>query len=430
MANGGYVFTSESVTCGHPDKLCDGISDAVVDACLAQDPDARVACETLVKGTYKDSLIVLAGEITVAGGINEVQLEEIARDAAAAIGYTHQATGMDANNRETCKVQVHITTQSRDIARGVDRDEDQGAGDQGMMFGYACDESEGFDGLKGTYMPLPALLAQILTRRLKQVREGILDEGTGEVLQLPWVYPDGKSQVTVVYDDDGSPEWIHTVVIATQHADMVLSDDYPNISNEDEEKEFIEEQIKRHVIMPVIPKELIIEGKTRYIVNGTGRFVIGGPHGDAGITGRKIIVDTYGGMGRHGGGAFSGKDPSKVDRSAAYAARWAAKHVVAAGMASRCEIQLAYAIGVPEPMNVTIDTFGTANGGLSDGDIAERVRATFDFRPSVIISSLGLTRPIYSPTAAGGHFGRLPRDEGFFPWEQLDEAKLAMLRDG
>jgi S-adenosylmethionine synthetase len=407
--------------------LCDGISDAVVDACLAQDPDARVACETLVKGTDKDSFIVLAGEITVAG--EEPDYEAIARAAAAAIGYTHQATGMDANNRETCKVYVNLTTQSRDIARGVDRAEDQGAGDQGMMFGYACDESEGFAGLEGTFMPLPVLLAQILTRRLKQVREGIEDVYPGGHTQsthLPWVYPDGKSQVTVSYDENGSPESILTVVIATQHADMVESGQF---ANEEDEKAFIEAEIIQHVIKPVIPDELVGEG-IDYIVNGTGRFVIGGPHGDAGITGRKIIVDTYGGMGRHGGGAFSGKDPSKVDRSAAYAARWAAKHVVAAGLAGRCEIQLAYAIGVPEPMNVTIETAGTARGGLSDSDIAERVTKVFDFRPGKIIEALGLKRPIYSPTSAGGHFGRLPRDEGFFPWERLDEDKLALLRSG
>jgi len=425
MGNGSYVFTSESVTCGHPDKLCDGISDAVVDACLAQDPGARVACETLVKGTAIDSIIVLAGEITVAG--DEPDYESIARTAAAAIGYTHQATGMDASNSATCEVLVNITTQSRDIARGVDRAEDQGAGDQGLMFGYACDESEGFAGLKGTFMPLPALLSQMLTRRLKQVREGIGDinsDGTTEYTQLPWVYPDGKSQVTVVYDDDGVPESIHTVVIATQHADMVESGEF---SSEQDEKEFIESNILEHVINPVIPSELINDS-TRFIVNGTGRFVIGGPHGDAGITGRKIIVDTYGGMGRHGGGAFSGKDPSKVDRSAAYAARWAAKHVVASGLASRCEIQLAYAIGIPEPMNVTIETFGTANNGLSDSDISTLVCNAFDFRPGKIIQDLDLTRPIYSPTAAGGHFGRLARDEGFFPWEQLDDEKLALLR--
>ncbi len=413
MARDVRLFTSESVTKGHPDKVCDHISDAVVDACIRQDPNARVACETLVKGTETGSLIVLAGEITVAGDTPDY--EQIARQAALDIGYDDLEKGMDAN---TCDVYVHITTQSRDIARGVDQKElDQGAGDQGLMFGFACDESERFPGLEGTYMPLSALLSLRLTRKLSEVREN----GT-----LPWVRPDGKSQVTVRYTGPGVAESIKTVVIATSHEDMVDGPGHEHISSEAEEREFIRENVIEHVILPVIPAELLQD--TKFIVNGTGRFVIGGPRGDAGVTGRKIIVDTYGGMARHGGGAFSGKDPSKVDRSAAYAVRWAAKHVVASGLATRCEIQLAYAIGVAEPMSVFLSSKRT--GIIPDEEIQSRILEVYDFRPGSIIRDLELKKPIYSETASGGHFGRTPTDEGHFSWERLDQAILEKLRQG
>ena len=410
MARDIRLFTSESVTKGHPDKVCDHISDAVVDACIRQDPNARVACETLVKGTEEGSMIVLAGEITVAGATPDY--EQIARQAALDIGYDDMAKGMDAN---TCVVHMHITTQSRDIARGVDQDElEQGAGDQGLMFGFACDESERFPDLEGSYMPLSALLSQRLTRRLSKVRE----DGT-----LPWVRPDGKSQVTVRYTGPGKADSIKTVVIATSHEDMVDGPGHDHITSVDEEAAFIRENVIEHVIRPVIPEELMQD--TEFIVNGTGRFVIGGPHGDAGVTGRKIIVDTYGGMGRHGGGAFSSKDPSKVDRSAAYAARWAAKHVVASGLASRCEIQLAYAIGVAEPMSVFLSSKRT--GKIPDEEIQSRISQVFDFRPGSIIRDLELKKPIYSVTASGGHFGREPTDEGHFSWERIDQVRLRKL---
>ena len=404
------LFSSESVTGGHPDKLCDAISDAIVDACLEQDPHARVACETLVKGTVDASLIVLAGEITVAGDTPDY--ETVARRAAASIGYTDQDAGMDANN---CDLQVHITTQSPHISQGVSQgDLSQGAGDQGLMFGFACTESEHFPQLAGTFMPLPALLSQDLTRRLSEVRENGL---------MPWARPDGKSQVTVEYEADGRPSRLWAVVIAVQHEDMV-----EQFGSEAAEHAFIEAEVQRHVIDAVIPAELIDE-KTDIIVNGTGRFVRGGPYADAGLTGRKIIVDTYGGMGRHGGGAFSGKDPSKVDRSAAYASRWAAKHVVAAGLAESCEIQLAYAIGVSEPVSIRVMTNGSGASGVTEDEIIRRVRNTFDFRPGAMIRDLGLLAPIYSPTAAGGHFGREPVGNTF-PWERLDETRLAALRNG
>ena len=410
MARDIRLFTSESVTKGHPDKVCDHISDAVVDACIRQDPNARVACETLVKGTEEGSMIVLAGEITVAGATPDY--EQIARQAALDIGYDDLAKGMDAN---TCVVHMHITTQSRDIARGVDQEElEQGAGDQGLMFGFACDESERFPDLQGSYMPLSALLSQRLTRRLSKVRE----DGT-----LPWVRPDGKSQVTVRYTGPGKADSIKTVVIATSHEDMVDGPGHDHITSVDEEAAFIRENVIEHVIRPVIPEELMQD--TEFIVNGTGRFVIGGPHGDAGVTGRKIIVDTYGGMGRHGGGAFSSKDPSKVDRSAAYAARWAAKHVVASGLATRCEIQLAYAIGVAEPMSVFLSSKET--GKIPDEEIQSRISLVFDFRPGSIIRDLELKKPIYSETASGGHFGREPTDEGHFSWERIDHGILREL---
>ena len=407
------LFSSESVTSGHPDKLCDAISDAIVDACLAIDSNARVAVETCVKGKEDKGLIVLAGEVSLNGDVPDY--ETIARQAGAKIGYTSHAIGMDATDSEVCEVQVHITTQSANIAQGVNKDGlDQGAGDQGMMFGYACMETEAYDGLKGRYFPLAAALSQRLSRRLTTVREqGI----------LPWSRPDGKSQVTVQYNDSGDIEKVHTVVIAIQH-----DDDLKNQFGGSEEQELahVEQQIKQHVVEHSIPAELLSDGY-KLVVNGTGRFADpGGPYADAGLTGRKIIVDTYGGMGRHGGGAFSGKDPSKVDRSAAYASRWAAKHVVAAGLATRCEIQLAYVIGVAEPVSVRVETFGTSE--LSESEVAARVKKVFDFRPGAIARDLNLQAPIYSITAAGGHFGREPTENGEFPWEVIDENRIRALQ--
>ena len=407
------LFSSESVTSGHPDKLCDAISDAIVDACLAIDSNARVAVETCVKGKEHRGLIVLAGEVSLNGDVPDY--ETIARQAGAKIGYTSHAIGMDATDSEVCEVQVHITTQSANIAQGVNKDGlDQGAGDQGMMFGYACMETEAYDGLKGRYFPLAAALSQRLSRRLTTVREqGI----------LPWSRPDGKSQVTVQYNDSGDIEKVHTVVIAIQH-----DDDLKNQFGGSEEQElaYVEQQIKQHVVEHSIPAELLSDGY-KLVVNGTGRFADpGGPYADAGLTGRKIIVDTYGGMGRHGGGAFSGKDPSKVDRSAAYASRWAAKHVVAAGLATRCEIQLAYVIGVAEPVSVRVETFGTS--ALSESEVAARVKKVFDFRPGAIARDLNLQAPIYSITAAGGHFGREPTENGEFPWEVIDENRIRALQ--
>jgi len=407
------LFSSESVTSGHPDKLCDAISDAIVDACLAIDSNARVAVETCVKGKEDRGLIVLAGEVSLNGDIPDY--ESIARQAGAKIGYVSHAIGMDATDPEVCEVQVHITTQSANIAQGVNKDGlDQGAGDQGMMFGYACVETEAYDGLKGRYFPLAAALSQRLSRRLTAVREqGI----------LPWSRPDGKSQVTVQYNDGGDIEKVHTVVIAIQH-----DDDLKNQFGGSEEQElaYVVQQIKEHVVEYSIPAELLSDGY-KLVVNGTGRFADpGGPYADAGLTGRKIIVDTYGGMGRHGGGAFSGKDPSKVDRSAAYASRWAAKHVVAAGLASRCEIQLAYVIGVAEPVSVRVETFGTST--LSESEVGARVKKVFDFRPGAIARDLNLQAPIYSITAAGGHFGREPTESGEFPWEIIDENRIRALQ--
>ena len=408
MSSERLLFTSESVTAGHPDKLCDAISDAILDACLAQDPNARVACETLVKGTENNSKIVLAGEITCAQP--EIDYTTVARNAAKSIGYTDQAFGMDA---ATCEVEVMITTQSPEISQGVSQGNlDQGAGDQGLMFGYATIESESYAALKGQFMPLSASLSQSLTRRLTEVREAGI---------LPWARPDGKSQVTIEYGAYAKPRRVWAVVIAIQHDDML-----ERFGSEEEEHAFIESEIIEHVINPIIPAELI-DSKTDIIVNGTGRFVQGGPHADAGITGRKIIVDTYGGMGRHGGGAFSGKDPSKVDRSAAYAARWAAKHVVAAKLAKRCEIQLAYAIGVAEPVSVRVSTDGSTAPGVTEEEISRRVREHFDFRPRAIIENLDLLRPIYSATSAGGHFGREPEDH-HFPWEHLDADLISALQ--
>tara|TARA_B100000767_G_scaffold273379_1_gene303303 strand:- start:1059 stop:2297 length:1239 start_codon:yes stop_codon:yes gene_type:complete len=408
----GDLFSSESVTRGHPDKLCDTISDAIVDACLAVDSNARVAVETCVKGKEDMGLIVLAGEVSLSG--SPPDYETVAREAAAGVGYTSHSIGMDATSSKYTEVQVHITTQSSYIAQGVNKDMlSQGAGDQGLMFGYACTETEAYSELEGRFFPLAAALSQRLTRRLTKVREqGI----------LPWARPDGKSQVTVEYDEDGNVSNVHTVIIAIQH-DKDLKDQFNG--SEKEELAYVNQQIKEHVVEYVIPAGLR-KGDYTLVVNGTGRFADpGGPYADAGLTGRKIIVDTYGGMGRHGGGAFSGKDPSKVDRSAAYASRWAAKHVVAAGLASRCEIQLAYVIGIAQPVSVRVETFGTSE--LSDRVLAERVKSTFDFRPGAIARDLNLLNPIYSVTASGGHFGRTPGENGTFPWERIEQERIASL---
>ena len=407
------VFSSESVTCGHPDKVCDAVSDAIVDACLAVDPNARVAVETCIKGMQDKSVIILAGEVSLEGETPDYVA--IARQAAAEIGYTSHDIGMDATTPALCDVLVYVTTQSAYINQGVDRDnvESQGAGDQGLMFGYACNETEAYEELKGRYFPLPAALSQRLSRRLRIVREENI---------LPWARPDGKTQVTVAYNEDGSVLGVDTVVVAIQH-DKQLKDQFGG--SIDAELEHVRQSILEHVVEVTIPQELLLPNY-KLIVNGTGRFADpGGPYADAGLTGRKIIVDTYGGMGRHGGGAFSGKDPSKVDRSAAYAARWAAKHVVAAGLATKFEIQLAYVIGVPEPVSLMVDSFGT--GVLSDEILAERVKATFDFRPAAIARDLDLLRPIYKETSSGGHFGRPPTDSGHFPWERIDSGRIENL---
>ena len=381
------LFTSESVTEGHPDKVCDAISDAILDACMEKDPMSRVACETAVCTGF----VLVTGEITTNA---YVDMQKVVRDTVREIGYTKSEYGFDAN---TCAVFVAIDEQSADIAMGVDKaleakkgeqtdDLDTGAGDQGMMFGYATNETE-------EYMPYPIDLAHKLALQLTKVRK----DGT-----LKYLRPDGKSQVSVEYDEEGKPVRLEAVVLSTQHDDDVT-------------QEQIHEDIKKHVFDPVLPKELV-DDKTKFFINPTGRFVIGGPHGDAGLTGRKIIVDTYGGYARHGGGAFSGKDCTKVDRSAAYAARYVAKNIVAAGIADRCEIQLSYAIGVAQPTSVMVDTFGT--GKIADDKLVEIVRENFDLRPAGIIKMLDLRRPIYKQTAAYGHFGRNDLD---LPWEKLDK---------
>ena len=383
------LFTSESVTEGHPDKMCDAISDAILDALLAQDPMSRVACETATT----TGMVLVMGEITTKA---YVDIQKIVRDTVREIGYTRGKYGFDA---DTCGVITAIDEQSTDIAMGVDKaleakenqmNDEQidaiGAGDQGMMFGYATNETE-------EYMPYAILLAHKLTRQLTKVRK----DGT-----LSYLRPDGKSQVTVEYDENDKPVRLDAVVLSTQHD--------PDVTQEQ-----IHKDIKKYVFDPILPKEMVDEN-TKYYINPTGRFVIGGPHGDSGLTGRKIIVDTYGGYARHGGGAFSGKDCTKVDRSAAYAARYVAKNIVAAGLADKCEIQLSYAIGVAHPTSIMVDTFGT--GKLSDERLTEIIRENFDLRPAGIIKMLDLRRPIYRQTAAYGHFGRHDLD---LPWEKLDK---------
>ena len=383
---GRRLFTSESVTEGHPDKIADQISDALLDGFLTQDPSSRVACETLVT----TGLALVAGEVTTE---SFVDIPGIVRGTLLSIGYSRSEFGIDGH---TCAVLTTLGQQSPDIGQGVDTG---GAGDQGMMFGYASDETDAL-------MPAPVLFSHRLTERLAQVRK----EG-----QLPWLRPDGKAQVTVEYED-GRPARVHTVVMSAQHD--------PEVSQSTQRAELLE-----HVIGPALPEDLFDSNDCILHVNPTGRFVIGGPHGDAGLTGRKIIVDTYGGLGRHGGGAFSGKDATKVDRSGAYAARWAAKNIVAAGLANRCEIQLAYAIGVVEPVSIDVETFGT--GQIPDEAIAKAVGEVFDFRPQAIIDVLNLRDPIFKPTAVYGHFGRTPRDvriDGgktvrLFPWEDTNRTE-------
>ena len=412
----GRTFTSESVSSGHPDKLCDAISDAILDECIALDPHARVAVEALVKGSSDHSSIVLAGEVTLSGDL-EVDFEAIARRVALEIGYDDLAVGMDASTEDTCTVSCLIGRQSADIALGVDSgsgiDPEQGAGDQGIMFGYATTESDSMDDADGLLMPVPILLSHRLTSAATEARSSGL---------LPWLRPDAKSQVSVHYEG-AKPVELTSVVLAVQHDDLATEMFDGDVVRE---HSFIRSEVIDKIVRESVPQSMMT-GDTRIVINGTGRFLLGGPHADAGLTGRKVIVDSYGGMGRHGGGAFSGKDPSKVDRSASYAARWAAKHVVAAGLAEKCEIQVSYAIGIAEPTAIHVDTQGTGRGGISDIEIEQRVRAAFDFRPSMLIERLGLRRPIYRRTAAGGHFGRIPDEDGGFSWERLDDSILSML---
>ena len=383
-----YIFTSESVTEGHPDKVCDAISDSILDACISQDPMSRVACETMASTGF----VVVCGEITTNASVN---YQEVVRNTIREIGYTSSDIGFDA---DTCAVMIALDRQSPDIAMGVDRalegrhdenaDLETGAGDQGMMFGFASNETK-------EYMPMPISIAHALTRRLAVVRK----DGT-----LPYLRPDGKAQVSVEYDENGKAARIEAVVVSTQHEPQITQDQ-------------IHEDIRRVVIDPVLPAGMVDE-RTKFYINPTGRFVVGGPNGDAGLTGRKIIVDTYGGYARHGGGAFSGKDCTKVDRSAAYAARYAAKNLVAAGYADKMEIEIAYAIGVARPMSIMVDTFGT--GRIPEAKIIEIIGQEFDLRPDGIIKMLDLRKPIYRQTAAYGHFGRPDLD---LPWERLDRVE-------
>ena len=375
-----YIFTSESVSEGHPDKVCDQISDAILDSYLALDPNSRVACETLIK----NNTVIVAGEITSSGSPN---IEEVIRNTVNEIGYNHDALGFNGSN---CEIQNLISKQSPDIAQGVNEGEgedlDQGAGDQGLMFGYACSETS-------VLMPAPINLSHELVLKQSEVRK----QG-----DLSWLRPDAKSQVSVVYKDDRKTvDYVSAIVLSTQH-------------DEDVSQEEIKEQVRKKIINPIIPAEWI-KDDTKIYINPTGKFVIGGPVGDCGLTGRKIIVDTYGGMARHGGGAFSGKDPSKVDRSAAYACRYVAKNIVSAGLAERCEVQVSYAIGIAEPTSITIDTLGT--GSLPESEISQIVRDNFDLRPKNLINLLDLKRPIYKNTASYGHFGREIED---FSWENTD----------